>query len=140
MYIHCVGGITKISLINSGSLARVYSYLGLLEQERQCWQRLWPLKLGQTSLIFPCQALHLRFTSLRRFCDFIIMIKTNYNLYFSMQWFGEGEKYVKAVFTLASKIAPSVVFVDEVCFLTIMQCSSKCCFYLTNLQNQYPIG
>lgn len=37
-----------------------------------------------------------------------------------MQWFGKGENfvknYVKAVFTLASKIAPSVVFVDEVCF------------------------
>ncbi|CAN6690483.1 unnamed protein product [Malus baccata var. baccata] len=28
--------------------------------------------------------------------------------------FGDGEKYVKAVFSLASKIAPSVVFVDEV--------------------------
>ncbi|KAI3899900.1 hypothetical protein MKW92_047735, partial [Papaver armeniacum] len=30
------------------------------------------------------------------------------------KFLGDGEKYVKAVFSLASKIAPSVVFVDEV--------------------------
>jgi SpoVK/Ycf46/Vps4 family AAA+-type ATPase len=30
------------------------------------------------------------------------------------KWFGEAEKYARAVFTLASKIAPCVVFIDEV--------------------------
>eukprot|EP01125_Pyxidicula_operculata_P011994 TRINITY_DN3934_c0_g1_i1.p1 TRINITY_DN3934_c0_g1~~TRINITY_DN3934_c0_g1_i1.p1 ORF type:complete len:1193 (-),score=351.43 TRINITY_DN3934_c0_g1_i1:488-3868(-) len=30
------------------------------------------------------------------------------------KWFGEGEKYARAVFTLASKISPCVIFIDEV--------------------------
>ncbi|XP_039050656.1 protein MSP1-like [Hibiscus syriacus] len=30
------------------------------------------------------------------------------------KWYGDGEKYVKAVFSLASKIAPCVIFIDEV--------------------------
>ncbi len=30
------------------------------------------------------------------------------------KWFGEGEKYAQAIFTLASKISPSVIFIDEV--------------------------
>lgn len=30
------------------------------------------------------------------------------------KWFGEGEKYARAIFTLASKIAPCVIFIDEV--------------------------
>ena len=30
------------------------------------------------------------------------------------KWFGEGEKYARAVFTLARKLSPCIVFIDEI--------------------------
>lgn len=31
-----------------------------------------------------------------------------------LQWFGEDEKNVRALFTLAAKVAPTIIFIDEV--------------------------
>ena len=107
------------------SLARAYFYLAPLEQARQCLLRLLLLKLVQISSIFQCQASHLRlslissffFLSLDLYSGLLFFFFSAGFSSFLLQWFGEGEKYVKAVFSLASKIAPSVVFVDEVSFI-----------------------
>jgi hypothetical protein len=42
------------------------------------------------------------------------------------KWFGEGEKYAQAIFTLASKIAPTVIFIDEVDGLLVRACVCVC--------------
>ena len=49
----------------------------------------------------------------------------------SWQWFGEAEKLAKSIFTLARKLQPTIIFIDEVYNYTIYLCfcsdSLLCC-------------
>ncbi|RVX20471.1 Protein MSP1 [Vitis vinifera] len=71
------------------SLAREFFYLGLLGLEKTMLAKAVATEAGANFINISMSSI-------------------------TSKWFGEGEKYVKAVFSLASKIAPSVVFVDEV--------------------------
>jgi len=50
------------------------------------------------------------------------------------QWVGEAEKYVKAVFSLANKIAPCVLFIDEVSIQTLFSKNNNSTFNIDRFQ------
>jgi ATP-dependent 26S proteasome regulatory subunit len=67
------------------------------------------------------------------------------------KWFGEGEKYMRAVFSLASKTAPAVVFIDEVdsmlgrrypktCLPAVVRMSSRCLPGVFQVSSRCPLG
>lgn len=73
---------------------------------RTCLLEVYPCTVG-SQITWPLQLCHQVHTSLP--------LTPGHWLCGSVaQWFGEAEKYVKAVFTLAAKISPCVIFVDEV--------------------------
>ncbi|KAM3374563.1 hypothetical protein P3S68_013277 [Capsicum galapagoense] len=69
--------------------AKEYFCLVLLELGKPCWQKPVATEAGANFINISMSSI-------------------------SSKWSGEGEKCIKAVFSLASKIAPSIIFVDEV--------------------------
>lgn len=45
--------------------------------------------------------------------------------YLLIQWFGDAEKLTKALFSFASRLAPVIIFVDEVSFLFLKKGKKK---------------
>ncbi|GJN34836.1 hypothetical protein PR202_gb23535 [Eleusine coracana subsp. coracana] len=56
------------------------------------------------------------------------------------KWLGEGEKYVKAIFSLASKLSPAVIFIDEVDSLLGKRGSSGEHEAMRKMKNEFMIN
>lgn len=91
--------------------------MDLLERERLCLQKQWQRTLMLASSISQCQASHLRYYNTQKNWTQLILM---FNLvFFLIQWLGVADNYVKAVFSLAKKNSPCVIFMDEVIFYSI---------------------
>uniref|UniRef100_A0ACD5Y683 Uncharacterized protein n=3 Tax=Avena sativa TaxID=4498 RepID=A0ACD5Y683_AVESA len=55
------------------------------------------------------------------------------------KWLGEGEKYVKAVFSLASKASPSIIFIDEVDSMLASRESSEEHETMRKMKNEFMV-
>ncbi|GLJ18064.1 hypothetical protein SUGI_0318690 [Cryptomeria japonica] len=58
----------------------------------------------------------------------------------SSMWFGESEKYIRALFSVASKISPTVIFIDEVDSMLSQRNSEEESSVLRRMKNEFMVN